>query len=93
MAHWGQGLVTWLGRLRGEAPELQVRGGLRPVRGIPAGYGCSGCVVILTLVLLFVGVSFTQLLHWSHRGAAGLSLGPCRAQPRLVQRTVKDHVG
>lgn len=67
-------------------------GGLWPVRGIPAGYGRSGCVVILTLVLLFVGVSFTQLLHWSHRGAAGLSLGPCRAQPRLVQRTVKHHV-
>lgn len=29
----------------------------------------------------------------SHRGAAGLSLGPCRAQLRLVQWTVEHHVG
>lgn len=75
------GLAGWVGVGGGEAPELQVR------------RGCAGREVILTCVLLFVGISFTQLFTGSHRGAAGLSLGPCRAQPRLVQRTIEHHVG
>lgn len=28
----------------------------------------------------------------SHQGATGLSLSPCRAQPKLVQRTIEHHV-
>ena len=47
-----------LGWLGGEAPELQVR------------RGCGGCAVILTLVLLFVGISFTQLLYWKSPGSS-----------------------
>lgn len=51
-----------------------------------------GCAVILTLVLFLVGLSHSCSIG-NHRGAAGLSLGPCRAQPRLVQGTVEHHVG
>lgn len=51
-----KGLVTWAWQL-GEAPELEVRWGLRWVLHLE---------VILTLVLLFTQVSFTLLSHRSH---------------------------
>lgn len=83
-AHWGPGLVTWLGRLQGRRPplpELQVRGGPAACAGHPSGLRCGGYAVILTRVLVFAGILFTQLLHWSHQEAARLALGPCRASP------------
>lgn len=73
-----------LGWLGGEAPELEVRRGPVAMRG--------SCTVVLTLVLLFVGISLMQLLYRKSLESSWAPLGPCRAQPRLVQRTVEHHI-
>ena len=56
-------------------------GGPAACAGHPSRLQCRDYAVILTLILVFSGISFTQLLHWSHREAARLTLGPCRASP------------
>lgn len=56
---------------------------------IPPGCRCS---VILTLVLYWWDSLLHRCYTGSHRGAAGLSSGPCRAQPRLVQWTIEYHI-
>lgn len=56
---------------------------------IPPGCRCS---VILTLVLYWWDSLLHRCYTRSHRGAAGLSSGPCRAQPRLVQWTIEYHI-
>lgn len=52
--------------------------------------GCR-CSVVLTFVLSLVGLSH-RCYTGSRRGAAGLSSGPCRAQPRLVQWIIEYHI-
>lgn len=76
---WSRGSASCRGG--DPSPKLQVRGGPAACAGHPSGLRCGGYAVILTFVLVFAGISFTQLLHWSHQEAAGLALGPCRASP------------
>lgn len=93
---WDEGLVLWAWHRRGggvSCPRLaSPRAVLLWVLHHPAGLSVLLWVLRHPHVCPFIGGTLTRCHTGSHRGAAGLCSGPCRAQPRLVQWVIEYHI-